>query len=131
MDTMTERGFTPAAEAYCALTVAAKSPTMRSLFHEYDDRALSQVEDATDRLFASLSGAEQISVLPAYVEINMTLGIDPGRTTRGMIRDHPGLPRRVTNLDTGTEWFIEADTDITITVTKPADADYMDGCYVY
>lgn len=128
MITMSEKGFTPAAEAFCALSVAAKSPTMRSLFQEYDERALDQIEEAMSRLFGSLSGPEKVSVLPAHTEINVTY---EGRTFRGMVRDLPGMSRRVTNLDSGTEFFVRPDTEITVEVTKVPRRETVDGNYVY
>lgn len=117
MKDMAERGFSPAAEAYCALTVAAKSPTMRSLFQEYDERALDQVEAAMSRLFRSLSGVDKIAVVPSHTEVNVTLD-HLGITFRGMVRDMPGMPRRITNLDSGTEFFTEANSAISVEVTK-------------
>lgn len=131
MSEMTQRGFTPAAEAYCALSVAAKSPTMRWLFQEYDNRALDQIEAAMGRLMANMTGAEKVSVLPSHAEITVTLADFPDRPFRGMVRDIPGMPRRVTNLDSGTEFFVESDTDIAVTVTEAPRRSEMDGCFVY
>lgn len=118
MTEMQSRGFTPAAEAYCALTVVAKGDTPRQLLAEYDPMALNQAEEAMSRLFRNLTGAEKVSVLPAYSEIVVDVESGPaeGISFRGMVRDMPGLPRRVTNTDSGNEFFVDGDTDIYVRV---------------
>lgn len=118
MTDMQRRGFSPAAEAYCALTVVAKGETPRQLLAEYDPMALNQAEEAMSRLFRSLTGVEQVSVLPAHTEITVDVesGNAAGISFRGMVRDMPGIPRRITNLDSGTEFFVDGETEIYVHV---------------
>ena len=120
------RGLTPTCEAYAALAVIAKGEATRQLLEEYDPNALNQAEEAMSVLVRSMSGAEHIAVCPAYTEVTVTVleGNAEGITFRGMVRDLPGIPRRITNLDSGTEFFTDLNVAIGVIVTKvPQDRD--------
>lgn len=54
--------------------------------------------------------ADIVKMLPVYSEI--IFAANGTKPVHGMVRDMPGqFPRRVTVLDTGTEFFVEADTE--------------------
>lgn len=101
--------FTAQAEAWRALMVVSSDRTISTLLAEWDPKALSQVNDAITALAFSMSPLERLSVLPAYTEV--MFAANGSKMCRGMVRDLPGLPRRITNLDCGTEFFADADTE--------------------
>jgi hypothetical protein len=114
------RGLTPICEAYAALAVIAKGETTRQLLEDYDPNALNQAEEAMTALIHSMSGAERIAVYPAHTEVTVEIqsGNAEGITFRGMVRDLPGIPRRITNLDSGTEFFTDPEVEMQVIVTK-------------
>lgn len=116
-----DRGLTPAAEAYLALkllTMPEGNPAV--VLAEYDPMVLRQGRAAVERLFDALTPTEQASVLPSYTEVMFSANGSP--ECRGMVRDLIGLPRRITNLDSGTEFFVDAAVeDFTLRVMVEAD----------
>lgn len=70
--------------------------------------------------------ADIVKVLPAYSEV--VFSVNGVRPVRGMVRDIPGhFPRRVTVLDTGTEFFVNADTEFEhFEITKTGDWPLLD-----
>lgn len=60
---------------------------------------------------------EFIQTAPTYTEIRFRA--HGSREVHGIIRDIPGVPRRVTVTDTGTEFFVGPDSELeSLTVVK-------------
>lgn len=114
------RGLTPKCVAYCALATLTKGANTRALLSEYEPRALDQGEEAMRALVEDMTGVERIAIYPSYTEVNVTVlaGNAEGISFRGMVRDGLGIPRRITNLDTGTEFFTDPDVPLDVVVTK-------------
>jgi hypothetical protein len=66
---------------------------------------------------------ETVRDLPTYAEVRLAANGSP--VLRGIVRDLGGrLPRRVTIVDTGTEFFVDSDTQLDALVlgwTEEAD----------
>jgi hypothetical protein len=57
---------------------------------------------------ATADPAQAVARADAYQ--NVRFAANGSSVCRGMVRSMPGFPRRITNLSTGTEFFVEADT---------------------
>jgi hypothetical protein len=57
---------------------------------------------------------ELVLILPNFAEVVFKLPLATGsREFRGMVRDLPGIyPRRITNLDTGSELFVDDELEL-------------------
>lgn len=70
---------------------------------------------------ATLSPADAVRVAPAYTKVEFRLTDVNARdlTFEGMVRDIPGrFPRRITNLTTGTEFFVDEGTELELTIME-------------
>ena len=101
-------------------TTTTKENHMTTKINPFDRLLADPTFGLLDEKFTRM--ATVLNSLPSYSEVDIMTDMRDGMTFRCMVRDRPTYkahePRRLTNLDTGTEWFIDPDALANVEATS-------------